>query len=159
MDNTHWENNFKTNELNDLSWFQLTPETSIAFFIQFNVPINAKVIDIGGGDSHLVDHLLDMGYLDISVLDISEAAIERAKKRLGEKAQKVKWIIADATTYISKEKYDFWHDRAAFQFLTDKEEISNYLEIAQQNIKPEGILVIGNFFRKSNPKSNGVEKE
>jgi len=113
----HWENIYNTKELKDVSWFQVRPETSLDFFKQFNVPTTAKIIDIGGGDSLLVDHLLDLGYQDISVLDISESAIERAKIRLGQKAQNVKWIVADAATFVPTEQYDFWHDRAAFQII------------------------------------------
>ncbi|MEH6408297.1 MAG: SAM-dependent methyltransferase, partial [Leeuwenhoekiella sp.] len=81
----HWENIYQTKDLKDVSWFQPTPETSLQFFKEFNVPTTAKIIDIGGGDSLLVDHLLNLGYKDISVLDISEAAILRAKERLGDK--------------------------------------------------------------------------
>jgi len=153
----HWENIYQTKELKDVSWFQPTPETSLDFFKQFNVPTTAKVIDIGGGDSFLVDHLLDLGYQDISVLDISAAAIDRAKQRLGEKAKNVKWIVADAATFKPTEKYDFWHDRAAFHFLTDEEEISNYLETARQNINPTGILVIGTFSEQGPKKCSGIE--
>lgn len=114
----HWENIYQTKELNEVSWFQPTPETSLSFFKEFKVPLNAKIIDIGGGDSFLVDHLLELGYTDITVLDISSAAIERAKKRLGDKAQRVEWMVADAATFQPTEQYDFWHDRAAFHFLT-----------------------------------------
>ena len=101
----HWENIYKTSELKDVSWFQPTPETSLEFFRQFNVSTTAKVIDIGGGDSFLVDHLIDLGYQDITVIDISVAAIERAKRRLGDKEKKVKWIIADAANFKPPEKY------------------------------------------------------
>ena len=96
-------------------------------------------------DSFLVDHLLVMGYQDITVLDISEAAMDKAKQRLGAKAESVKWIIADVATYSPTEKYDFWHDRAAFHFLTDEQEISNYIETAQQHMNSTGILVIATF--------------
>lgn len=153
----HWENIYQTKELKDVSWFQPTPETSLEFFKQFNVPTTAKVIDIGGGDSFLVDHLLDLGYQDISVLDISTAAINRAKQRLGEKANKVKWIVADAATFKPTEKYDFWHDRAAFHFLTDEQEISNYLETAEKHLKSTGILVIGTFSKLGPKKCSGIE--
>jgi SAM-dependent methyltransferase len=153
----HWENIYKTSELKDVSWFQPTPETSLEFFRQFNVSTTAKVIDIGGGDSFLVDHLIDLGYQDITVLDISVAAIERAKRRLVDKEKKVKWIIADAANFKPPEKYDFWHDRAAFHFLTDDQEISNYLETAQQNIKPTGVLVIGTFSEQGPKKCSGIE--
>lgn len=153
----HWENIYQTKELKDVSWYQLTPETSLDFFKQFDVPTTAKVIDIGGGDSFLVDNLLDLGYQNISVLDISEASIERAKKRLGDKAKNVKWIIADAATFKPTEKYDFWHDRAAFHFLTDEQEISGYLKTAQENINPTGILVIGTFSDQGPLKCSGLE--
>ena len=153
----HWENIYNTKELKDVSWFQVRPETSLDFFKQFNVPTTAKIIDIGGGDSLLVDHLLDLGYQDISVLDISESAIERAKIRLGQKANNVKWIVADAATFVPTEQYDFWHDRAAFHFLTEENEISNYLETAQKSINPKGILVIGTFSEQGPKKCSGIE--
>lgn len=153
----HWENIYQTKELKDVSWFQPTPETSLDFIKQFNVPTTAKVIDIGGGDSFLVDHLLDLGYQDISVLDISAAAIDRAKQRLGDKAKNVKWIVEDAATFKPTEKYDFWHDRAAFHFLTDEHEISNYLQTAQQNINPTGVLVIGTFSEQGPKKCSRIE--
>lgn len=153
----HWEDIYQTKELKDVSWFQPTPETSLDFFKQYNVPTTAKVIDIGGGDSFLVDHLLDLGYQDISVLDISAAAIDRAKQRLDDKAEKVKWIVADAATFKPIEKYDFWHDRAAFHFLTDEQEISNYLETARQSINSKGVLVIGTFSEQGPKKCSGIE--
>jgi ubiquinone/menaquinone biosynthesis C-methylase UbiE len=153
----HWENIYQTKELKDVSWFQPNPETSLEFFKQFNVPKTAKVIDIGGGDSFLVDHLLNLGYQDISVLDISNAAIERAKNRIGERSKNVKWIVADASNFKPSEKYDFWHDRAAFHFLTEENEISSYLETAQQNINPKGVLVIGTFSEQGPKKCSGIE--
>jgi len=153
----HWETIYQSKDLKDVSWFQSSPETSLHFFKQFNVALSAKIIDVGGGDSLLVDYLLDLGYRNISVLDISEAAIEKAKQRLGERAKQVTWIVADAATFKPSEKYDFWHDRAAFHFLTDERDISNYLETAQKNIKPEGVLVIGTFSEQGPQKCSGIE--
>ncbi|MEI6677921.1 MAG: class I SAM-dependent methyltransferase [Mariniphaga sp.] len=153
----HWEEIYKTKQVNEVSWFQPTPETSLSFFKQFSIPTDAKIIDIGGGDSFLVDNLLDLGYQNISVLDISEAALNRAKQRLGDQASKVKWIVADAATFHPNEKYDFWHDRAAFHFLTNENEISNYLDTVQQSIKPTGILVIGTFSEHGPKKCSGIE--
>ena len=153
----HWENIYQTTELKEESWFQPIPETSLNFFKEYKVPTTAKVIDIGGGDSFLVDHLLDLGYQDISVLDISPAAIEKAKERLGDKAKNVKWIVADAANFKPAEKYDFWHDRAAFHFLTDEQEISNYLETAEQNLSSTGVLVIGTFSEQGPAKCSGLE--
>ena len=153
----HWENIYQTKELKDVSWYQPKPETSLNYFNQFNVPLTAKIIDMGGGDSFLVDHLLDLNYQDITVLDVSEAAIERAKARLGEKAKSVKWIVEDASNFSPVEKYDFWHDRAAFHFLTREEEVANYLKAAQQAINPDGIMVIGTFSEQGPTKCSGIE--
>ncbi len=95
----HWENIYQTKELKDVSWYQPTPTTSLEFLNEFNIPKSAKIIDVGGGDSFLVDHLIDLGYQDITVLDISETALERAKKRLGDKAlqYQVIWNICGFT--------------------------------------------------------------
>ncbi len=153
----HWEKIYQTKELKDVSWFQQTPTTSLDFVKQFNLPKSSKIIDIGGGDSLLVDYLLDLGYQDITVLDISEAAINKAKQRLGDRAVKVKWIIADAATFKPTEKYDFWHDRAAFHFLTQETEIENYIDTVQQSINPSGILVIGTFSEQGPKKCSGIE--
>lgn len=153
----HWENIYSTKELKDSSWYQTTPTTSLNFLKQFNISKNARIIDVGGGDSLLVDNLLDLGYKNISVLDISEAALNRAKQRLGEKANRVKWIVADAATYKPAEQYDFWHDRAAFHFLTEDEEINNYIDTVQQSIAEAGVLVIGTFSEQGPKKCSGIE--
>lgn len=153
----HWENIYQTKELKDVSWFEPKPETSLDFFRQFRIPTTAKVIDIGGGDSFLVDNLLEKGYNDITVLDISETALERAKNRLGKLATKVKWIVADAATFKPTEKYDFWHDRAAYHFLTEEHEISNYVETVEKNLNTNGVLVIGTFSEDGPKKCSGIE--
>ena len=153
----HWENIYQKKDNKEVSWYQPTPETSLSFFRQFNVPKSAKIIDIGGGDSFLVDHLLDLGYKDISVLDISEAAIDKAKRRLGDRSTNVKWIVEDITDFKPKVKYDFWHDRAAFHFLTNEAEISKYIEMAAQNINPTGVLVIGTFSDQGPKNCSGIE--
>ncbi len=153
----HWEHIYQTKQLNEVSWYQPTPDTSLKFFDQFNIPREAKIIDVGGGDSLLVDHLLARGYTDITVLDISESALERAKSRLGERSSLVKWIIADAASFVPAEQYDFWHDRAAFHFLTQEKEIENYIDNVQKSIKPSGILVIGTFSEQGPKKCSGIE--
>lgn len=153
----HWEKVYLTRQLNEVSWFQPTPKTSLEFFNTFNVPLTAKIIDIGGGDSYLADHLLEQGYSDITVLDISAASIERVKARLGDKAHKIKWIVTDILDFKPVEKYDFWHDRATFHFLTTENEISSYLNLAQQHINADGILVIGTFSENGPKKCSGIE--
>lgn len=153
----HWENIYETKKADEVSWYEPVPETSLDYFKSFKVPETAKITDIGGGDSFLVDHLLKRGYKNISVLDISEAAIERAKKRLGESASEVNWIVADAAKFEPEEEYDFWHDRAAFHFLTDPKEISDYIRTAEKAVSPGGILVIGTFSEEGPTKCSGIE--
>ncbi len=153
----HWDNIYSTKELKDTSWYQPTPTTSLDFLKQFGISTTAKIIDVGGGDSFLVDNLLNLGYKDITVLDISGASLNRAKQRLGDKAKEVKWIVADAASFKPTEQYDFWHDRAAFHFLTDDKEINNYINTIRQSITPEGVLVIGTFSEQGPKKCSGIE--
>jgi len=127
----HWEKVYATKQPNEVSWTQQTPQTSLDFIAGFNLDKKAGIIDIGGGDSRLVDHLLDEGYENISVLDISSKAIERAKLRLGEKAEYVKWIISDVTDFEPRFTYDLWHDRATFHFLTTAEDIQKYIAVVE----------------------------
>lgn len=153
----HWENSYKTKKQTDVSWYQAHPKTSLHFLSRFHIPLDAKIIDVGGGDGFFVDHLLDLGFTDISVLDISEVSLEKAKKRLGDRAAKIKWIVADASNFQPTEKYDFWHDRAAFHFLTHEQEIRNYVQTANENININGILVIGTFSEDGPKKCSGIE--
>lgn len=153
----HWENIYETKQLNEVSWFQPTPETSLNFFKEYKIPTTAKIIDVGGGDSYLVDFLIDLGYQNITVLDISEAALNRAKKRLGNKANQVNWIVADVATFEPIEKYDFWHDRAAFHFLTNEDEVKHYVETVRNSFTPNGILVIGTFSEHGPKKCSGID--
>jgi len=141
----HWDRIYRTKELTEVSWFQPVPQVSVDFIKDYNLPINAQIIDIGGGDSMLVDHLLDMGYSNISVLDISEAALEKAKQRLGARAEQVKWITTDVITFKPIEQYDLWHDRATFHFLSDEGEIRSYLDTAHESLVQGGMLLLGTF--------------
>ncbi|MFY9153526.1 MAG: class I SAM-dependent methyltransferase [Prolixibacteraceae bacterium] len=154
---THWESIYQTKELNEVSWYQPRPETSLQFISQYKIPFNAKIIDVGGGDSFFADHLLELGFTDVTVLDVSESALKRAKQRLGVNAAKVKWIVADASDFQAIEKYDFWHDRAAFHFLNSEAEIANYIKTVNSALNPEGILVIGTFSEQGPTKCSGIK--
>lgn len=154
---SHWENIYKTKKFEDVNWYQQKPVTSLEFLHNFKVDKKAKIIDVGGGDSFLVDNLLELGYTDITVLDISETAIQKAKLRLGDNAKNVKWIIADAAKFVPTEKYDFWHDRAAFHFLTQENEIEAYINTVEKSINKSGILVIGTFSESGPKKCSGIE--
>ena len=153
----HWDNIYSTKAEVEVSWFQPYPKTSMEFVQLFNLPLNANIIDIGGGDSHFVDALLDKGYHHIWVLDISTKAIERAKQRLGQKASLVNWIVSDVTEFKPPVQFDFWHDRAAFHFLTTEDKISNYVSIAEDAIKKDGYLILGTFSEKGPAKCSGLE--
>ena len=133
----HWENLYDTKAEDEVSWFQPYPKRSIEFVELFKLPLTANIIDIGGGDSHFADALLDKGYQNIWVLDISKKAIERAKQRLGERASQVNWIVSDVTEFEPPVQFDFWHDRAAFHFLTTEDKIYKYVSIAENAIKKE----------------------
>jgi SAM-dependent methyltransferase len=153
----HWDKLYKTKAEDEVSWFQPYPKTSIEFLELFQLPLSAKIIDIGGGDSHFVDVLLDKGYQNIWVLDISATAIERAKKRLGERASKVHWLVSDVTDFVAPVQFDFWHDRAAFHFLTTEDNIYKYISIAEDAIKQNGYLILGTFSENGPKKCSGLE--
>lgn len=152
----HWEKVFTTKQVNEVSWYQQIPQESIDFIQQLGLLKTAAIIDIGGGDSFLVDHLLTMGYTNITVLDISKVAIDKVKKRLGEKATTVKWIVSDVLDFNPAIQYDCWHDRAAFHFLTTAEQVEIYLSIAQKNVKPTGKMIIGTFSDNGPEKCSGL---
>ena len=151
----HWETVYETKNPNQVSWTQEIPKTSLNLIHSFNINKNAKIIDIGGGDSKLVDFLLDEGFQNITVLDISQKAIEKAQLRLGEKAKKVNWIVSNITDFKPTTQYDVWHDRAAFHFLTSQEQINKYLEIVKNVVS--GYLIIGTFSENGPLKCSGLE--
>ena len=151
---SHWEQIYETKKTGELSWTQELPFTSLDFIHSFHVPKSAKIIDIGGGESKLVDYLLDEGYENITVLDISEHALQRAKDRLGKRADKVNWLAGDVTEFRPETTYDVWHDRATFHFLTTPGEIQKYLSTAREAIK--GYLAIGTFSNRGPEKCSGL---
>jgi 2-polyprenyl-3-methyl-5-hydroxy-6-metoxy-1,4-benzoquinol methylase len=152
----HWENVYQTKQLTEVSWYEPIPETSLSIIKLFKLPKDAAVIDIGGGDSLLVDYLLMLGYTNITVLDISRKAIERAKERLGEKAAMVKWMVKDIIDFNPDQKYDLWHDRATFHFLINKEERDRYLDIVHQYLTPDGYMVLSTFSEEGPEQCSGL---
>jgi len=152
----HWENIYATKDLQSVSWYQSKPEPSLQFVKDFNIPKDAKIIDVGGGDSLFIDYLIDLGYSNLTVVDISEVALEKAKKRLGNKSDFVNWIVADISNFVPPAKYDFWHDRAAFHFLTNEEEINNYVKTVKQYLNENGLFVVGTFSENGPEKCSGI---
>ncbi|KGO88875.1 class I SAM-dependent methyltransferase [Flavobacterium suncheonense] len=152
----HWESIYNTKALNEVSWYQPTPKTSLDF-IQKHAQKGDAIIDVGGGDSFLTDHLLELGYTNLTVLDISEKAINRAKARLGAKADVVKWIVCDITEFEPTEQYTIWHDRAVFHFLTDAEDIAKYQQVVASAVTAKGKKLIGTFSESGPKKCSGIE--
>lgn len=150
----YWENVYATKSPNEVSWTQETPQTSLNLIHSFGLDKNAEIIDIGGGDSKLVDHLLEQGFENLTVLDISAHAIERAKERLGNKADKVNWIVSDVLDFVPQKKYDIWHDRAAFHFLAEEKQVEQYKELISQAAPP--CLAIGTFSENGPLKCSGL---
>src|SRR6266542_4001991 len=153
----HWDKVYSTKAENEVSWFQPYPKTSMEFVELFHLPMDANIIDVGGGDSHFVDALLDKGYQNIWVLDISSTSIERAKQRLGEKSLQVHWIVSDVVNFEPPVQFDLWHDRAAFHFLTSDEKINKYVCIAENAINQDGYLILGTFSENGPKKCSGLE--
>ena len=153
----HWEKIYSSKAPEEVSWYQQYPKTCMEFLDYFNLPLSASIIDIGAGDSFFVDALLEKGYSNIYVLDISSNAIERAKKRLGKNASKIHWIVSDVTEFKPMVQFDFWHDRAAFHFLTSPENILKYISITREAIKNDGYLVLGTFSENGPVKCSGLE--
>lgn len=154
---THWENVFATKQTNEVSWTQEYPKTAMDYLENLNLSKTANIIDVGGGDSNLVDALLEKGYQNIWVLDISGFALERAKKRLGDKAHLVHWVVSDITTFKPEVTFDFWHDRAVFHFLTEEESINKYVAIIGNSINQNGNFLLGTFSENGPLKCSGLE--
>ena len=151
----HWETVYETKNPDQVSWTQEKPTTSLDFIHSFGLTKTAKIIDIGGGDSKLVDYLLDEGFENITVLDISAKALEKSQKRLGDKAKNVNWVVSDITEFETNTTFDVWHDRATFHFLTTAEQIEKYMETARKSVK--GFLTIGTFSENGPTTCSGLE--
>src|SRR5579863_4612681 len=131
----HWNNVYATKTETEVSWFQETPAPSLDLIRSTSAGPPTSIIDIGGGESRLVDALLDEGFEAVSVLDLSEKALAATKARLGPRADKVRWIVADVTQWQPRETYDLWHDRAAFHFLTEPADRAAYAEQVRRAVR------------------------
>lgn len=153
---SHWENVFELKKSNEFSWYQEVPEDSLRLIHDLGISPNANLIDIGGGDSALIDFLLNGGYQNVTLLDISQNAINRTLARLGDKANLINWIVSDILDYIPSKKFDLWHDRAVFHFLTNPTDISKYMDLASTYIKNGGYLILGTFSENGPLKCSGL---
>src|ERR1700736_3223119 len=152
----HWENVYTSKGESEVSWFQASPAPSLDLIQLAKPPPDAAIVDIGGGASRLVDQLLADGFKNVAVLDISEAALEAAKARLGDKAAQVQWVVADVTKWHPTQRFDIWHDRAAFHFLTTEMDRAAYVERLRQALRPGGHVIIGTFALDGLEKCSGL---
>ena len=141
----HWQRVYAARSEEELSWYEPVPGISLDLLLTPSLQKDAKILDVGGGASHLVDALLDRGFTQVSVLDIAESALEKSHSRLAEKASWVHWIVADITQWQSEKKYNAWHDRAVFHFLTTEQDRRAYRAAMENALLPGGIVVIGTF--------------
>lgn len=153
----HWESIYQTKKPNEVSWYQDKPNTSLKLIAEVGLGKNASIIDIGAGDSKLVDNLLDIGFRNITVLDISSTALEKAKKRLGNRADAVKWVVSDLREFETSDRYDIWHDRAVLHFLTAEEDVNKYVEVIRRFLKPNGYLILSTFSENGPKRCSGLD--
>jgi 2-polyprenyl-3-methyl-5-hydroxy-6-metoxy-1,4-benzoquinol methylase len=154
--NAHWETVYTTKSENEVSWFQENPAPSLELIAMARPGPEAAVIDVGGGASRLVDSLLAQGFQNVTVLDLSEAALSVAKARLGDRAKHVQWVVGDITTWEPPQTYDLWHDRAAFHFLTDDSARSAYVDRLKTALKRPGHVIIGTFAPEGPERCSGL---
>ncbi len=141
----HWERVYQTKREDAVSWYEETPRLSLDLLRAAGASANSGVIDIGGGASKFADTLLAEGFHDITVLDISAAALETTRARLGANRDKIRWIVADVTAWQPDRQYDFWHDRAAFHFLVEPAAQEAYARVLRAALKPGGAAIIATF--------------
>ena len=156
MDNKkHWENIYQKKEIDGVSWYQKVPVESLQLIKKYSISNSDKIIDIGCGKSFLADNLLELNYTDISLVDISSNALKEVKDRLQNKS--LNFIETDVLNFNSNDKYDIWHDRAVFHFITNPEGIEKYISLCNKYINNQGILIIGTFAEDGPLKCSGLE--
>ena len=152
----HWENVYETKPQDGVSWYQERPEPSMELLALTGVGSDAAIVDIGGGASLLVDHLLDARFSNLTVLDLSKAALDVSRARLGPRASQVQWVVGDATEWSVPSNIDVWHDRAAFHFLTDEASQTAYIERLREGLVSGGFAIIGTFAPDGPEKCSGL---
>ena len=154
----HWNRVYETKASSAVSWYQATPVRSLALLDAVGAGPDTAIIDVGGGDATLVDELLGRGCRNVTVLDISGAALDRAAARLGKESAAVTWIAADITTAeLPAAAYDVWHDRAAFHFLTEARDRARYRAAVARSLRPGGHLLLGTFATDGPPRCSGLD--
>ena len=153
----HWENIYATKENNEVSWYQPQPADSLDIINNSKLEFDDPIIDVGAGNSFLVDHLLEKGFNNITVLDISRNAINKAQKRLGKKAELVNWVVSDILDFKNKTLYKLWHDRAFFHFIREEIEIEKYKNILHTATEKGAHMVLATFSENGPDKCSGIQ--
>ncbi len=153
----HWDGVYRSKASTEVSWYQDVPDRSLELIKAAEHPLNDAIIDIGGGASTLVDHLLDAGYGDLTVLDLAETALDHSRERLGERADSVNWIVSDVVHFEPQRLYRLWHDRAVLHFLTDAKDRERYVDVLRRALVPGGHAVIATFGPAGPLKCSGLE--
>lgn len=154
---SHWEQVYAEKKPAEVSWYQSHPQHSLSLIGDSGIGTAASIIDVGGGASTLMDHLLATGYRDITVLDIARTAIERAQQRIGDRSQLIKWAEGDVTSYSPGQQFDIWHDRAVFHYLTLDHDRECYLKTLHKALKPGGQVIIATFSESGPSQCSGLE--
>ena len=152
----HWRQVHDSKAEDQVSWFQATPETSLRLIQNTGLTPTARIIDVGGGASRLVDNLLELGYSHLAVLDIAEGGMAKAKDRLGDRAESVQWIVSDVTQFRSEKAWDLWHDRAVYHFLVDADDRERYRRVLEGAVAPGGHVMIATFGPDGPEKCSGL---
>jgi len=153
----HWDIVYRTKSAADVSWFQEEPELSLKLIRRTGVARDGAIVDVGGGASTLVDHLLGEGYTNIAMLDIAAAGLKQAQHRLGAHARQVDWIVADVTSWRPARAFDLWHDRAVLHFLTDPDDQKAYARVLRSALRHGGWAIIGGFAPNGPAQCSGLD--
>jgi SAM-dependent methyltransferase len=152
----HWQNVYEQKGEDDVSWFQARPDISLALVMRTGVGRDARIVDVGGGASRLVDALLDSGVSGMTVVDIAAAALERARSRLGPRASAVTWVTSDVAHWKPDSTFDVWHDRAVFHFMVREDDRETYVATLRRALRPGGHAIIGTFASDGPERCSGL---
>lgn len=154
---THWDQVYQNKSPLEVSWYQKQPTICLDLIEHTGISKDAALIDVGGGASTLIDHLMAAGYTNLTVLDISAAALAHAQQRMGQQANAVNWIVADVTEFSAPTKYALWHDRAVFHFLTKQSDRDAYISVLRQSLQPGGHMILAAFGIGGPDKCSGLD--
>ena len=153
----HWDDVYQGKSATEVSWYQDSPDRSLALVDSTGIAKQAPIIDVGGGASTLVDHLLESGYSDVTVLDLASAAFDQARARLAARAVEVDWVVSDLTRFRPRRRYRLWHDRAVLHFLTEATDRERYVDVLRRALEPDGHVIIATFGPEGPKRCSGLD--